>query len=227
MDVGFRPLLTVFVLTAIATTVALLLPPARGLLPLALLLDFVPFGGVVAATVIATVRLRRAPLPLIRLLVAAYGYFAGALVGTLGLAHLVAVVIGSIGRGRRHQFVYSFHFYSLVLLGVLLIAAGLVAAVEAARLARGHHAAWRASLSVWIAILAINLPLAPLQGFAVLFSVLAALELLLLGGMRRHFGVESAGVREHDDQPSGGTFRRRCRLTTACNPTANHRASQR
>ena len=182
-----------FVLTVIATTVAQLFPPARRLRPIALLLDFVPLGGVVAATVIATVRLRRVPIPLIRLLIAVYGYFAGALVGTLGLAHLVAVVIGSIDRGRQHQFVYSFHFYSLVLLGVLLIAAGLIAAIEAARLARGHRAAWRASLSVWTAILAINLPLVSLQGFAVFFSVLAALELLLLGGMRRHFDVKSTG----------------------------------
>lgn len=193
MDVNFRPLLTVFVLTAIATTVAQLLPPASELLPLALLLDFVPFGGVVAATVIAAVRLRRVPLPLIRLLIAVYGYFAGALIGTLGLAHLVAVVIGSIDRVRQHQFVYNFHFYSLVLLGVLLIAAGLMAAIEAARLARGHRAAWCASLSVWTAILAINLPLVSLQGFAVLFSVLAALELLLLCGMRRHIDVKSKG----------------------------------
>ena len=193
MDVKIRPLLTVFVLTAIATTVAMLLPPARELLPLALLLDFVPFVGVAAATVIATIRLRRAPIPPIRLLIAVYGYFAGALVGTLGLTHLVAVVIVSIDRARQHQFVYSFHFYSLILLGMLLIAAGLMAAIKSVRLARGHHAAWRASLSVWTAILAINLPLASIQGFAVLFSVLAALELLLLGIMRRHFDVKPAG----------------------------------
>jgi len=193
MDVMFRPMLTVFVLTAIATAVAMLLPPARGLVPLALLLDSVPFGGVVAATVIATIRLRRVPLPPIRLLIAVYGYFAGALVGTLGLTHLVAVLIVSIDRARQHQFVYSFHFYSLVLLGMLLIAAGLMAAIESVRLARGHRAAWRVSLSVWTTILAINLPLVSLQGFAVLFSVLAAVELLLLVSMRRRFDVKSAG----------------------------------
>ena len=193
MDVKFRPLLTVFVLTAIATIVAQLFPPARELLPLALLLDLVPWASVVAATVIATVRFRREPLPPIRLLLAVYGYFAGALVGTLGLAHLVAVVIAAVDRGRQHQFVYSFHVYSLVLLGVLLTAAGLMAAIEAAGLARGNRPAWRASLSVWTAILAINLPLVPLQGFALLFSVLAALEVLLLGGMRGHFDVKSMG----------------------------------
>jgi hypothetical protein len=191
MDVKFRPLLTVVVLTAIATPVAQVLPPSRELRPVALLLDFVPLGGVVLATVIAALRLRRARLSLTRLLIALYGYSAGALIGTLGVAHLAAVVVASLDGGRQHQFVYSFHFYSLVLLGVLLIVTGLVAAMQAAHLARGHRAAWRASLSVWTAILAINLPLVPLQGFAVVFSVLAGLELVLLGGMRRHCGVQS------------------------------------
>lgn len=192
IDVKFRPLLTACVLTAIATTVALLFPPARELPPLAILLDLVPFGGAAAATAIAAIQLRRTPLPPVRLLMSMYGYFAGALIGMLGLAHLVAVVIGSINRGRQHQFTYNFHFYALIQLGVLLVAAGLMAAVVSPRMARGQRAAWRASLFVWAAILAINLPLVPLQGFALLFSVLAALELLLLGSMRRHLAIKSA-----------------------------------
>jgi uncharacterized membrane protein len=190
IDVKFMPLLTVFVLTAIATTVAQLFPPTGKLLPLAIVLDFVPVAGVIVATVIAAMRLRRVSLSLIRLLIAVYGYFAGGLIGTLGLAHMVAVIIGSIDRARQDHFVYTFRLYSLFLLGVLLIVAGLIAAIEAGRMARGYRAGWRASLSVWTAILAINLPLVPLQGFAVLFSVLAALELLLLGWTRRHFDVK-------------------------------------
>jgi hypothetical protein len=201
MDVKFRPLLTVVVVTAIATGVAQVLPPSRELRPVALLLDLLPFGGVVLATVITTLRLRRAPL--IRLLLTAYGYFAGALIGALGVAHLVAVLGASLDRAGRHQFVYSFRFYSLVLLGVLLIVTGLMAATQAAHLARGHRATWRASLSVWTVILAINLPLVPLQGFAVGFSVLAVLELLFLGGMRRHFGVQSAARVHSDIAPEG------------------------
>lgn len=194
MNVMFKPLLKVFVLTAIATTVAVLLPVSRELLPLAIMLDFVPFGGVVAATLIATLRLKHTPLPLVRLLIAVYSYFAGGLVGALGLNHLVAVVIEAINQGRQHQFVYDFRFYSLVQLGVLLIATGIMASIETAGLARGERAAWHTSLLVWITILAINLPLVVLQGFAILFSVLAAVELLLLGGMWRHFHVKSAGV---------------------------------
>jgi len=108
----FRPLLAVVVLTAIATTVAQVLPPSRELRPLALLLDLVPWGGVVLATVMATVRLRRAGIPVVRLTIATYGYFAGALIGALGAAHLSAVVVAALERGRQHRFVYDFRRHS-------------------------------------------------------------------------------------------------------------------
>ena len=191
MDVEFRALLAGFVLTAIAGIIAQLLPPVKELRSLALLLDFVPFVVVAAATIIAAARLKHASLSLIRLLIAIYGYFAGALIGTFGLAHLVAVVTVAIDRLLQNQFVYGFRFYSLVLFGVLLIVAGLMATVETTRLAQGQHAASRASLAIWTVILAINLPLVSLQGFAVLFSVVAALELLLLASIRRPFEVRA------------------------------------
>jgi hypothetical protein len=178
------PLLIVFALTAIATAVAQRLPNTGELRALALLLDVVPFGAVVAATVIAGMRFWRVSPPRSRFGVAAYSYFAGAIVGALGLAHLVSVVMTAMDRSRQNQFVYDFRFYSLVLLGVLLVAAGFLAAIAAAGLARGDRAAWRASLAVWSAILVINVPLIPIQGFAVLFSALAALELVLLAGLR-------------------------------------------
>lgn len=184
-----RPLLAVLVLTAIATSVAQVLPSSRDLRPLALLLDSVPVGAVVVATVLVALRLRRASVPLNRLLIAVYGYFAGALIGALGVAHLAAVVIAAMD---RQQFVYNFRFYALVLLGVLLMTTGFIAATQAAPLARGHRVAWCASLSVWAAILAINLPLAPLQRFAVVFSALAVLELVLLISIRRHFDGQGA-----------------------------------
>ena len=199
-DVRLRPLLTVFMLTAVATAVALLSRTANELLAVALLLDFVPVVGVVVATAVAIARLKRVPCPLIRLVLPVYSYFAGALVGTLAVAHVVAVVIRSIDRARQQQFVYDFHVYSLVLLGVLLIAGGLMVTIETAGLARRHRPAWRTSMSVWTAILAINLPLVPIQSLAIVFSVVAALALLLLGGTRRQFGQES--IVEHDD-PAG------------------------
>jgi hypothetical protein len=194
MDVMFKTLLIVFVLTAIAATLAML--PSGSVSPsLAIALDFVPIIGVVVAAMIAAVHLKRTtPTTPVRLLITIYSYFAGGLVGALGLNHLAAVVIEAIKQGHRQQFIYDFRFYSLVLLGALLIATGIAASVVATGLARGERAAWRVSLSVWIIILAVNLPLVPLQGFAVAFSVLAALALLLLGGMRKHFYIKQAEV---------------------------------
>jgi hypothetical protein len=186
------PMLTVFALTAIATATAQRLPPGGKLVPLALLLDLVPVGGVAVATALAIRSVRRVSLSRVRLLIGTYGYFSGGLVGAFGVAHTVAVTMVSVERARQHQFVYNYRFYSLVLLGVLLIVTGLIAAVEAERLARGRPSGWRASLSVWTAILAINLPLVPLQGFAVLFSVLAAVELLLLAGSRTNGSQQSS-----------------------------------
>jgi hypothetical protein len=187
------PLLTVFVLTAIATAGAQVLPAERDLVPLALLLDLVPMGGVAVATALAIRSLRRASLSLVRLLIGAYGYLAGGLVGAFGVSHTVAVAMVAVERASRHEFVYTYRFYSLVLLGALLIVTGLIAAIEAERLAR-RGSGRRASVWVWTAVLAVNLPLVPLQGFAVLFSVLAAVELLLLT------------VGHHDWEPAGSAW---------------------
>lgn len=187
------PILTAFVLTAMATTVAQLLPSGRQLVPLALLLDLVPPGSVVIATALATRSLRGVSASVTRLLTAVYGYFAGGLVGAFGVAHTVAVALAAVERARyQDHSVYTFRLYALMLLGVLLMVAGFIATVEAGRLARGQRAGWRASLSVWAAVLLINLPLVPLQGFAVLFSVLAGAGLLFLAVTRRHFARPAA-----------------------------------
>ncbi len=180
-----KPLLIVLVLTAVATTIAILLPSGNELV--AILLDLVPIVGVLGATVFVIFRLRRKPFPKVRLLTAGYSYLAGGLVAALGLAHLVAVVLRAVNQARKEQFVYDFRFYSLLLLGVFLIAAGISASNKAANLAHGERGAWKASLTVWIIILAINLPLVPLQSFAVFFSALAVLELLLLVSLRKQF----------------------------------------
>ena len=185
-----KGILVVFVLTAIATVLAQVLPAARQPAPVGLLLDVVPLAGVATATALAIPRFRRlAPSP-IRLLNAIYAYLAGGIVGAFGVAHTAAVTLVAIERAAGQQFVYTYRFYSLLLLGALLITGGLLATLQAARLARGHPAGWRASVAVWAALLAVNLPLVPLQGFAVLFSALATVALLLLAGTKRSFDVD-------------------------------------
>ena len=181
------PLLGVYLLTALATAATHLLQPARELRAFGLLLDVVPFAGVIAATGITAARLRARSLPSARVVVSICSYLAGALVGTLGVAHSTAVVMLAVARVQESPFDYTFRFYSLLLLGGLFIAAGLVAATKTEGLARGRCSAWRAAVSLWCGVLAINLPLVPLQRFAIAFSVIAAIALLLLAGVRRQF----------------------------------------
>lgn len=185
-DIRPAPLLTVFILTAIATAAAHSLPPSGPLRSLGLVLDFVPVAGVVIATVLGAGTFRPVD-SWTRVVTAVYGYFAGGLIGAFGVAHTVSVVVGVIRRAGHDRFTYTFRLYSLLLLGAILIATGLMAALQSARLGHGGRSAWRASLSVWLLILAINLPLMPLQRFAILFSVLAALAVLLLVASRQKF----------------------------------------
>ncbi|MDP9194033.1 MAG: hypothetical protein M3P06_20245 [Acidobacteriota bacterium] len=185
-----RSMLTLFALTAIATIAGHWLPSGSAFRPVALLLDAVPLAGVVAATALAFRRLASLADSRACLFVALSATFAGGLIGALGVAHTSAVALVAIERASRLPFVFTFRLYSLVLFGALLIVLGLMAAIEAGRLSQGHRAGWRRSLFVWTAILAINLPLVPLQGFALLFSGLAAFELLLLATTLRHFIVK-------------------------------------
>ena len=176
-----KTLLAVLLLAAIATALALYLPAAKKMAALSLALDLVPFAGALAAAVITAARLRRTNIERMPLLLATYGCFAGALVGALGVAHLVAVMAKAM---NETSFVYDFRLYALIQLGLALVACGFIAAMLAPRLVMGQRSVWWMSLVIWSMVLMINLPLIPLQGFAILFSVLAALAVLALYGMR-------------------------------------------
>jgi hypothetical protein len=182
-----RPLTTAFVFTAITTVVASQIPSASDELRSGILLDLAPFLAVSGFTAIEIRRLRHDPRIRQALPVAAYLYFSGALIGALGSAHLAAVSVASIERWTLNEFAYDFRFVSLLQLGVSLVAGGFIAAYYAVRTAIGEQDAWRVSLGIWTAILAINLALVPLQGFARLFSLLAAIALAMLVRQRRSF----------------------------------------
>jgi len=183
----FAPLITAFVLMTTAATLDWLFPLAtrKVLLPLAMA------AGVVGATVIAATRLKRASPPPSHLAAAVFSYFTAASVASLGFVHAVGVIMVSIDRARAQPFVYNFRYYSLIMLGVLLLVTGLMAVNQVDGLARGERVAWRSSLLVWAAILAIALPLHPLQDLAIIPATLAFLELLILGGMWGNFRARS------------------------------------
>lgn len=116
--------------------------------------------------------------------VGAVTFFCGALIGLLGVAHTLAV----IGRALRGPaFEYDFRLYSLVLMGVCLIAGGLRCLSTSWSVARGDVRAWKAALGATSMLLVVNLPLMPIQGFAVGFSVFLVITLLVLTATRRRF----------------------------------------
>lgn len=130
-------------------------------------------------------RRRRAPGPLIA--AAAVGLFSGTMIAVLGATHTIAVIGGAL---RRAPFQYDFRLYSLVLLGVLLMSGGARCLLPAWKLTRGDAAAWRAAVGATVMLLAVNLPLMPIQGFAVGFSVFLGVNLVTLLLVRPRLRLE-------------------------------------
>lgn len=137
-------------------------------------LDLLPFLGAVAMGSAVAARLFHARVNALRIWCISYSYAACALVGALGTAHLVSIVSEAV----RGPFVYDFRSYALILLGLLFIVPGHVGVVAAGRSLDAKATAVRQLCWVWGIILCVDLPLIPLQGFAVLFSVLGCLGLV-------------------------------------------------
>jgi len=144
--------------------------------------------GAVFATIwfIAAARRRGASSPLIA--VAAIGFLVGALIAALGATHSLTVIGVAL---RRSPFEYDFRLYSLVMLGVLLVTGGLRCLALAWKLTQGDARAWRSSLEATTMLLVVNVPLMPIQGFAVGFTVFLSVNLLGLLLVRRSLFVAS------------------------------------
>src|SRR3970282_1004141 len=123
---------------------------------------------------------RRVPIPL--LVVAAVNVVCGLGNFLLGGAHLVAVLgraLGGQGSVGADSFSYDFRFYSLVLVGLLILLPGFLCLRHARGLTQGEASAYRHARRATLWLLGVNLPLIPIQGFAVLLSVLSGLNLLV------------------------------------------------
>ncbi len=120
-------------------------------------------------------------------------FFNGVLIAALGVGHLIAVVgraFSGAGSGPGGAFTYDFRFYALVQLGMLLLAGGVACLSPAGGLTRGEPHAWWVTLWATVALLAINLPLIPVQGLAL--SPFVLVNLIALMATRRHFGLSTA-----------------------------------
>lgn len=109
-------------------------------------------------------------------------FFFGLAIVLLMLVHLATIV--ALRLSASTPFHYDFRFYSLVLTGVAILLPGLVLLRAASGLAVGDADARRWAWRAVLALLALNLPLIPLQGFALGFSGGAGATALALVGAR-------------------------------------------
>jgi hypothetical protein len=138
----------------------------------------------------AAARRRRVPGALVA--AAAIDLYCGVVIASLGTMHVLAVVgraLAGNGSGPGGTFVYDFRFYSLLLFGVTLIAPALAALTAVRRLTRGDAAGGRVAGSASLVLLVLNIPLVPIQAFAMAPSVFALANLVTLWSARKHFRV--------------------------------------
>ncbi len=120
-------------------------------------------------------------------------FLYGLLVALLSAVHIVVVTnvrVRAALASSAGDFSYDFRFYSLMLLGAVLLVPALVCVRAAPAITRGDPDAMRRALRATLLLLAVNLPLVPVQpGFAVPFTMGAALNAGTLFWLGRRAGV--------------------------------------
>jgi len=119
---------------------------------------------------------------------AALAFFSGLTTAVLAAGHLVGVVTTTLDRS---PFQYTFRVYSLLLLGGVLVVLGSLLAAASIGVARGERLAWRQAVWAAVALLAVNVTLAPINGFGGFLSIIATINLVaLLVSQARLFKAE-------------------------------------
>jgi hypothetical protein len=169
-------------------------------------LSLLVYFGVIGAIIWFAVALRRRKRVAALTLVGTVSFFGGTIIAAVGARHLVAItdraMRGTLGTPAfsappilqtGDPFVYDFRFYALVQLGVLLVVGGSACVILAPRLTRGEPRAWKATLWASVALLAMNMPLVPIEDNAYGPAALAFLTLAALTVTRKRFGLSGRG----------------------------------
>lgn len=110
--------------------------------------------------------------------------FYGLVLTAMMLAHSAEILYRAVvapAAGSNPASTYNFRLYSLLLLGALLIWAGVECLRAAGSLSRGSVEARRTAIRASMVVLAIVAPLIPIQRvFGILLTVLSILSLLVL-----------------------------------------------
>ena len=148
-------------------------------------------SGLVAAILFFFVARRHAPTSLA--LVAALDMLCGSENVLLAGGHLAAIISRALaGKGTGNApFVYNFRFYSLVLTGLVMVVPGFLCLLSVKGLLRGEEAARRKALWASLVLLAVNVPLTPIQGFAYALAAVALVNLVGLTVFRTRFPSRS------------------------------------
>jgi hypothetical protein len=99
-----------------------------------------------------------------------------------GTAHLYGVIVTAI---RRVSCRYDFRFAALMIVGTLIVIAGLLCLASVRSLTKGRRPAWVRAVSGTVLLLLVAVPLVPVQPeLAGMMSLLGALNLIALLGAR-------------------------------------------
>ena len=115
-------------------------------------------------------------------------------VSVLFVVHLGAVLSLPL---RSASASYDFRFYSLLLLGVVGFVPGALGLGTWRGLTRGIEASWRRATRACFVLLMVNVPLIPLQDFAVAFSICGASVLAGLSLARTLIRAQELNGRGH------------------------------
>jgi hypothetical protein len=126
------------------------------------------------------------PAPRVRLAVAVVVLCGALPTLALGTLHLIGILRRAFASGLAN-FTYTFRFYSLVLVGLLVVLPALVSTTTVRGLTRGDGAARARALRANAVLALVNLPLVPIQRIAIPLSGLALLSLAALVWAWPHF----------------------------------------
>ena len=134
--------------------------------------------GVIAVSIWRYLASRRRQVARPVAVAAALDMGVGLVAVALGLGHLIGVI--GVAIRRSEPFAYDFHFASLLLVGLVVVASGALCVAATRRLGRGRRDGWRLALVGAVLLIAFDAPLVPIQFFAVLLAALGFVNALVL-----------------------------------------------
>jgi len=152
-------------------------------------------GLVLLITAIVTIRFvfatRRRRVPAALALAGAVDIVCGLIALGLATAHLIAIVGLAVIRALATPPVpaYTLRFYSLLLLGMAVVVPGFLCVASAKQLTEGQARGWRRASWATLWLLAVTVPLIPLNGFGTFLTAFAFANLLSLGAISGRLGI--------------------------------------